>query len=780
MKNKFFVTSCRFHVNNKRKLLVTGYFRRNQMGKNKLIILLGQECLPSKIEEHEFLNGSMRNSSGMPITKQYYLWITLPDTWREEKGIRIIECEEGNRKQVCYLPINKIEKKLQELPCAIDKTEIGQGCFWLRGWYVNKGDVEMNFQDQGERNLEMHIEKIRRPDICKKFPECTEDEVVGFIATCESKKIVPRKVVIHIVSVENASKKICILQPTNIEKIFSKSILVIQKVKLYYQKNGIQAVVKRIWDKITNRTEISYKEWYRRNRPSFRNLKKQKNEKFEYLPLISIFIFTGKASQTDIYKTHKALRKQSYPRWKAYVFEEERALMNEKQGEWFAFVSAGDILSPDALYESVKLMNIHRDAEVIYSDEDKIDFHGKNHSEPNFKSDFNKDMLCSMNYIGDFFLVSGKLYQRVGELNIELGAAARYDYLLRCIEKTEKIFHIPKILYSKKISPQKRTEFEEIFKQAIQHYYNRTGVQAQVVGTEHLGVYRSKYELVYEPLVSVIIPNKDHIEDLNKCLRSLFETNVYQNLECIVVENNSMEEDTFVYYKQIMEEFPKVKVVYWSGTGFNYPAINMYGVEEAKGEYLLFLNNDTEIINEDCIKELLGYCMRKDVGAVGARLYYEDRSIQHAGVIVGLGGVAAHAFVDMPGDNPGYKYRIVVTQDYSAVTAACMMVKRSVFEEVGGFDTNYAVAFNDVDLCLKIREAGYLIVYNPYAELIHYESKSRGYEDTPEKIARFQSEIERFHKRWSKILENGDPYYNLNLTLDKTDFSMSVVPRVKG
>ena len=226
-------------------------------------------------------------------------------------------------------------------------------------------------------------------------------------------------------------------------------------------------------------------------------------------------------------------------------------------------------------------------------------------------------------------------------------------------------------------------------------------------------------------------------------------------------------------------KFPKAKVVFWDGTGFNYPAINMHGMAEAKGDYLLFLNNDTEIMNEDCLEELLGYCIRKDVGAVGARLHYEDGTIQHAGVIVGLGGVAAHVFVDAPGDSAGYENRIVAAQDYSAVTAACMLVKRSVFEEVGGFDPEYAVAFNDVDLCLKIREAGYLVVYNPYAELTHYESKSRGYEDTPEKVERFQSEIQRFHKRWAVILENGDPYYNPNLTLDKTDFSLSVVPRVK-
>ena len=314
---------------------------------------------------------------------------------------------------------------------------------------------------------------------------------------------------------------------------------------------------------------------------------------------------------------------------------------------------------------------------------------------------------------------------------------------------------------------------------AIRAHYNRVNISAEVMETSYPGIYRSKYKLESFPLVSVIIPNKDHIEDLDKCLKSLEVKSSYPNIEYIIVENNSQKEETFAYYQQLETKNPKAKVVFWEGKGFNYPAINMYGVEYAQGEYLLFLNNDTEIVNEDCIEELLGYCMRDDVGAAGARLYYEDGSIQHAGVIIGLGGVAAHAFVDTHPEDAGYANRIVMAQDLSAVTAACMMVKRTVFERVGGFDTSYAVAFNDVDLCLKIREAGYLIVYNPYAELMHYESKSRGYEDTPEKVERFQSEIQRFHKRWEKILEEGDPYYNPNLTLDKCDFSLSIVSRRK-
>ncbi|WP_330609803.1 glycosyltransferase [Coprococcus comes] len=247
----------------------------------------------------------------------------------------------------------------------------------------------------------------------------------------------------------------------------------------------------------------------------------------------------------------------------------------------------------------------------------------------------------------------------------------------------------------------------------------------------------------------------------------------------LVIENNSQKKKTFKDYRRIMHEYSKVKVLYWKGEGFNYPEINQYGIDHATGEYLLFLNNDTEMIGSDCIKEMLSYCMREDVGAVGARMYYEDGTLQHGGVIIGLGGVAGHAFLGIDGDSPGYFARAQVIHDLSAVTAACMMMKKRVYEEVGGFDSKFAVAFNDVDLCLKIRKAGYLIVYDPYAELIHYESKSRGYEDTEEKIERFHGEVNLFQTRWKDFLKKGDPYYSPNLTLDHNDFGLNHLAKVE-
>ena len=428
----------------------------------------------------------------------------------------------------------------------------------------------------------------------------------------------------------------------------------------------------------------------------------------------------------------------------------------------------------------MKAINEKPQTLVIYTDEDKMSMDGHKFFQPHFKPDYNPDLLCTVNYICHLFVVSRKVIEKVGGLRSEFDGAQDYDFVLRCVEavKDEEICHIPKILYhwrchedSTAENPESKLYAFEAGRRAVQAHYERTGIHAEVFKGEYLGLYRTKFIRDHDPLISIIIPNKDHIDDLKRCMESIEQKSTYKNYEYIIVENNSTDSATFEYYKKLEAENPKVRMVYWDGV-FNYSAINNYGASFAKGEYLLLLNNDTEIINPDCLEELLGYCMRKDVGAVGARLYYEDDTIQHAGVVIGFGGIAGHCFVQQKRGTTGYCHRIICAQDYSAVTAACMMVKKSAFDAVGGLSEELAVAFNDIDFCMKLRKAEYLIVYNPYAELYHYESKSRGLEDTPEKVARFNKEIATFEKKWPEILENGDPYYNPNLTLKSQDFSL--------
>ena len=428
------------------------------------------------------------------------------------------------------------------------------------------------------------------------------------------------------------------------------------------------------------------------------------------------------------------------------------------------------------------------ETDCLYSDEDKLDMDGGSLFDPHFKPDFNPDLLGSVNYICHLFAVRKSLLDTVGQFDAAYDGAQDYDFIFRVTEKARHIVHVPKVLYhwrchmnSTASNPESKLYAFEAGARAIRAHYERVYPECKIKevkkGVDY-GIYHTIFELTEEPLVSVIIPNKDHREDLDKAMRSLLEKGTYENLEFIVVENNSTDPETFAYYEAIQKELPQVKVVYYEG-GFNFSKINNFGVRYAKGEYLLFLNNDVELINPDTMRELLGYGMRRDVGAVGCRLLYEDDTIQHAGVVIGFGGIAGHTFIGLHEVQNSYFHRALTAQDYSAVTAACLLTKKELFLSVGGFTEELAVAFNDIDYCLKVRAAGQLVVYNPYALLHHYESKSRGLEDTPEKVERFNREVARFMKRWPEILEQGDPYYNPNLTLRKSNFALRDLDKEK-
>ena len=297
------------------------------------------------------------------------------------------------------------------------------------------------------------------------------------------------------------------------------------------------------------------------------------------------------------------------------------------------------------------------------------------------------------------------------------------------------------------------------------------GLKATVEHGASLGTYRVRYQFEGNPKVSIVIPNKDEKETLKTCVESILEKTTYENYEIVIVENNSETEEIFAYYKEL-EENEKIKVVRYEEKGYNYSKLINLGVKNSDGEFIMQLNNDTKVETEDWLEDMLGFCARDDVGAVGVKLFYPDNTIQHAGIVFGVDRVATHLFRGLPRHLPGYFARESSIQDFSAVTGACMLAKRSTYEEVGYMDENMPVAFNDLDFCLKIRETGKLIVYDPFVTLIHYESKTRGYEDTPEKVARFEAEIEKFQKKWKKIYDEGDPYYNPNFSLNSSHYDI--------
>lgn len=597
-------------------------------------------------------------------------------------------------------------------------------------------------------------------------------------------------------------------------------INMIKKVSPYNVKKGILYLrhygARGFWIKLTERfqkSDIDYKEWYENHKVSQEELEKQKKKVFVYAPKISILVPVYNTPQVFLKQMIQSVRKQTYANWELCIAnanpdneevkqileictkkddrikvvnvpENEGIAQNTNRaldiatGEFIGLLDHDDLLEENALYEIVSCLNKKKETDVLYTDEDKVTTDLDEYFLPNFKPDFNLDMLRANNYICHFFVAKKELIEKVGGFRAEYNGAQDYDLILRCTEQAQNVAHIAKILYHWRVhkestadNPLSKMYAYEAGKKAIEAHLARCHTDGEVLQTDNLGFYRVKYPVKGKPLVSILIPNKDQVDTLDKCLRSIEERTDYDNYEIIIIENNSTEQKTFDYYNQICND--KIRVVYWKKE-FNYSAINNFGVDQAKGEYLLLLNNDMEVISRDWMSELLGHCQRPEVGAVGARLYYPDDTVQHAGIIIGIGGVAGSVFVGMKRGYTGYMHRAAIQQDLSAVTAACMMVKRPVFEEVGRLEEQLKVAFNDVDLCLKIRKNGYLIVYDPYVELYHYESKTRGAEDTKEKVRRFQSEIEYMRCHWIDILKNGDPAYNPNLTLKKWDYSLKV------
>lgn len=459
------------------------------------------------------------------------------------------------------------------------------------------------------------------------------------------------------------------------------------------------------------------------------------------------------------------------------ISENTNACIRMATGEYIALFDHDDLLHPSALYEVMRAICEHG-ADFIYTDENTFSEEPRDAYNPHFKPDFSPDTLQSYNYICHLSVFSRELLDSVGYFRSEYDGSQDYDLILRLTEKAKKVFHIRKILYYWRAH--KNSVAQDVgakpytvtaAKKALAAHLERCGLKGEVLDSSVPTTYHIKYEIDGNPLISVIIPNKDHTDDLDICLKSLYEKSLYKNFEVIIVENNSTEKETFEYYEALTQKHGNIKIVTWKGN-FNYSAINNFGVNYAKGEYILLLNNDVEIINGSCLEEMLMFAQRKDVGAVGAKLYYSDDTVQHAGVILGLGGTAGHAHKHFGRSHPGYMARASIAQNLTACTAACLMMRRDVFDEVGGLDESFEVAFNDVDLCMKIREKGYLVVFTPYAELYHYESKSRGNDSTPEKLERFRGEIDRFKEKWQKQLDDGDPYYNPNLTLTRDDFSL--------
>lgn len=686
---------------------------------------------------------------------------------------------------------------------CFDSIFVKNGKIFATGWAVSsvaENEIEITVTDEKKTPVDAIVTWAARPDVgLAKYGDPKAGHVGIFLE-------IPFRGQ-HLVTVhfkeKNAQGNVISEQslPLNPALIATRKFLKESKAQYVSTKKSL------IWlkKKLTGNEYADYDTWLRIMRVSRQELFAQRKTKFSYAPKFSVVVPLYHTPAKFLKDLVRSMMYQSYANWELCLVNAspedvhltsllENWAMRDKRirvirleknlgiaqntnagiaastGEFIAFLDHDDFLELDALFCYADALNKDKTIDVFYSDEDKTDEYAAHYFYPHFKSDFNIDLLHANNYMCHFLAVRKSLVDTVGGLNEKFDGAQDYDFVLRLTENTKKIYHCPRILYHWRCSNQSTAANQgnkmyaiHAGKAALNAHYKRIGWNARAQEGAVDGWYQTKFTLKEEPLVSILIPNKDHTDDLDVCLNSFFERADYQNYEFIIIENNSVLPETFAYYEKIEKEHDNVKVVYWEA-GFNYSAINNFGFKFAKGDYIMLLNNDVELITPDIFQSMLGFCMRPEVGIVGAKLLYNDHTVQHAGVLVGAGGLADHVFKGIHEDDPGYMGRAISSQDVSAVTAACLLVKRSVYEEVGGLEDEFQVAFNDVDFCLKVRKAGYLIVYDADVKLFHYESKSRGMEDTTERFIRFGNEMMLLNSKWDILSTFVDPYYNPNLS----------------
>lgn len=585
----------------------------------------------------------------------------------------------------------------------------------------------------------------------------------------------------------------------------------IKKGILYLRHFGIQGFAVKLTERL-DEGDVDYQEWLKKRELTEEERKRQRERKWDRPITISLVVPLYRTPEEYLRQMIESVLAQTYPHWELCIADGSQdggecqrvveeyagkdgriryqmleknlgisgntnAAMQMAKGEFLALFDHDDLLAENALYEVALAVERQPEADVIYTDEDKVTSDLKEYFQPHFKPDFAPDLLCSNNYICHLLTVRTQLAKQVGGMRQEFDGAQDHDFIFRCTEQARRVVHIPQILYHWRIhkgstadNPMGKQYAVQAGKRAVEAHLKRMGLSGTVEPLKDLGFYRVTYQVQGSPLISIVIPNKDEKEMLERCLDSIRTLSTYENYEILIVENNSVTEEIRDYYKSL-EKQKNIRVVEWERP-FNYSAINNFGISQASGDYIICLNNDITVISPDWMQKLLANCQRPQVGAVGARLYFPDNTIQHAGIALGIGGVAGSLFVGMDRRRTGYMHKAVIQQNLSAVTAACMMFRKEIWEKAGGFTQELAVAFNDVDLCLKIRELGYLVVYNPDVEMYHYESRTRGPEDTEEKRRRFQSEIEYMRTHWIKYLKGGDPYYNCNLSLKQWDYSI--------
>lgn len=736
--------------------------------------------------------------------------------FKEYRELKLYAVTKTEKKCIYSRKFSEIYKdyKASTLNLCIDKVTLQGKKVIVTGWMYSKlGKEVFNVCDGKGKPVNYTMKRISRPDVLTAL-KIKEDKMLGV------------EIILNVDDINGQRFSICVKNKAtqkkysvNLRKVAFDATLpgrcwnavgprqLLWNMR-YIKHHGLIEFKHEMGKKIRG-VSTDYEIWLKKKQLSEAELERERNEKFEICPKYSIVIPLYNTPLNYLEELIESIVGQTYGNFQLCLADgstqkdvgdfirkkygedsrivyrkltENRGIsMNTNEaidmadGDFIMLCDHDDTIALNTLYEMTKAVNENPEIDVIYTDEDKVTMDGKHYFEPHFKPDFNLDYLRSTNYICHIFVVKKTIVDEVGTLRSEYDGAQDYDFILRCCEKAKVIHHIPKVLYhwrshpaSTAGNPESKLYAYEAGRKAVEAHYKRLGIDATVVMTENYGHYRTQFTIEGQPLVSIIIPNKDQIRMLDNCLTSIYEKTSYKNYEIIIVENNSIEEKTFKYYEKAAKRHSNLRVITWKDE-FNYAAINNYAVPYAKGEYLLLLNNDVEVITPTWLEEMLGYCQREDVGVVGARLMYNDNAVQHGGVIIGLGEsrTAGHIVGDYHYPELTYQEKMRSAQDLSAVTGACLMTKRDIYQELGGLDEEkFKVAFNDVDYCLRVGELGKLVVYNAYVSLYHHESVSRGYEQKSGNVQRFEREVQNFKERWGTFIEKGDPYYNENMTLD--------------
>ena len=831
--NKFVVRKAHFHTGDRNRFVVTGWFedadRVRQDGDNVRFAAY-LDGKPLEIQTRVFADDSVGQKYAkldQNVTKEYVVIVSLPE---QLSGCRRLRLCLADGTAVYERPVSGLSRLRKQLECRITDIQItGADCV-LSGWAASQKPVRIRVTDRKNNPVACEVSRFPRPDVNLEYREAEDLPDCGFSVRVPMQG--RKRMVLQLTDGETSMRHPFSAIDKNRVLLYVKKARYFMKRNGMAKtcKRAVNEVYELIGD------TGNYMKWREKNRTSARELARQRAQTQDPSASPLVFVVTAYQATADLQATAASLAAQTYKNWKWIIaasgtekdrikeqirghipagrvvvlaadekesdqkqsgpaeqdynhkiktaFDKIAGYCGQKQQHkapediWITGLDCGDTLEPDALYACMEKTGQGKKADMCYTDEDQISADGSTYSSPVFKSDFNIDMLRATNYLGRLVLLRGDLAFRCGGWDPAFEAEAAYDYYLRAAETAEKIVHLQQAVCHIREpggtrAPARNTDSSHTPPaiEALNAHYRRTGIPATVEASGVAGIYHTCYHWNRTPLVSINIPNRDHMDDLDTCVQSVLKNCTYPNYEIVIIENNSTGQQIFDYYDRICRQDSRVRVIYWKDS-YNFAKITNFGVAHSLGEYILLLNNDTEVISPGFMEEMLGYCMREDVGVCGARLYYFDDTIQHAGVIVGLGGICGEGFQRFPRENPGYQNRICCPQDYSAVTAACMMTPKRVFEEVGGMDGELQIAYNDIDYCLKVRKTGRLVVYNPFAMLYHYEYKSRGTENTAEKLARYNREVELFTTRWADLISAGDPYYNPNLTRRYQDFSL--------